>query len=118
MNGHELEKKYGITITNHSLFLECSDMCICGHHASVHHGMGSGGKCDICMPPLQNGMYYPFAHNFVPVDASTMNYETWMKTTGKKIDSLGNTVLMSEDEKEDLWKYKGKLIKKPWWKFW
>jgi hypothetical protein len=43
-----------------------------------------------------------------------------MKTTGKKIDECGNTVIMSEEEKKSLWKYeyKGKFIEKHWWKFW
>lgn len=68
MNGYEIAKKYGITVINHSLFLECDEMCVCGHHASSHKYQGSAGYCEACDPGkrLYGGAY---AHNFTPRDA-------------------------------------------------
>lgn len=74
MNGYELQEKYGITITNHSMQIECSEICICGHHASEHYGRGSAGQCKGC------GSYAPIGcHNFTPRDAYGMVWEDWQK---------------------------------------
>ena len=73
MNGYELEKKYKVTILNHSLFLECDEMCECGHHISEHSGVGTGGRCRMCCPAGQG------VHNFSPAKPRTMDYVLYKK---------------------------------------
>ena len=72
MNGYEIEAKYGITVTNHSMQIECSEICLCGHHASEHYYQGSAGQCKKCGSYAPNG-----CHNFTPRDFCHMNWEKW-----------------------------------------
>ncbi|MHC1566174.1 MAG: hypothetical protein ACXQTD_00125 [Candidatus Syntropharchaeia archaeon] len=91
MKGYELAKKYRVTILGQSMFLECDEMCVCGHHISEHYGEGTAGGCRGCghdkMP------YRPFCHNFTPMHPRVMNYKDYKKAmdTGyfkeTKIDS-------------------------------
>jgi len=98
MNGYELAKKYDITVINHSMFLECSDICVCGHHVSDHKNQGSAGYCEKCTPNHGSVTFSPdggvtittttaYCHNFVPIDAKTMNYKDWLKdrVKGKEV---------------------------------
>ena len=84
MNGYEIAGKYEITVVNHSMFLECSEICKCGHHAKHHKDHGSAGICTQCEPwksniKKSNPMIIPFCHNFIPEDSRTEVYKDWLK---------------------------------------
>lgn len=60
MTGYELAEKYKVTILGWGLDEECSETCVCGHHISLHYGIGSAGYCKLCAQ-------IPYvAHNFRP----------------------------------------------------
>jgi hypothetical protein len=45
--GFDLQEEYQIPILDHSMFLPCSEICICGHHISKHKGKGSDCRCTV-----------------------------------------------------------------------
>jgi len=71
-NGEELGSKYNITVVNHSLFLECSEICICGHHAKYHKNIGTAGYCQKCRK--ERKVIGLAVHNFQPKDSRSMPY--------------------------------------------
>jgi hypothetical protein len=58
----QIADKYGLTVLNWNYDSECSEFCVCGHHASVHQFEGTAGICKICTP-------YSI-HNFTPISHS------------------------------------------------
>jgi len=94
MNGYEIIEKHGIEVINHSLFLECSKICICGHHAKFHKNRGTAGICEKCSP-------YGI-HNFTPKDATSMSWKKFSDLTEehKQALQLGRKILNSKHEEE------------------
>ena len=64
MKVREIEKKYGITIIYVGMDEEASEICVCGHHASEHFGIGTAGGCRGCGDDKVEAR--PWVHNFIP----------------------------------------------------
>ena len=77
MDGYELAEKYKVTIIGQSMFLECDEMCKCGHHISEHYGIGTEGGCRGCDDDKIPIRIY--VHNFTPARPRVIDYKIYKK---------------------------------------